>query len=96
MADARQRSILKVCLRPFFTTGADVCLIQVFRKFSYSLGPDASELLETILDQHEIPDEDVESSLETIAAEYSKQDGTRHASVYPFEMETHSLLKMLQ
>ena len=51
--------------------------IQVFRKFSYSLGPDVSELLEDILKCHEIADEDVESSLETLAIEYSKQDGKR-------------------
>ncbi|KAF9464455.1 DNA polymerase epsilon, subunit B, partial [Collybia nuda] len=57
MADARQRSILKV-----------------FRKFSYSLGPDVLDLLGSILDQHEILDEDIESSLDTLAMEYSKQD----------------------
>jgi DNA polymerase epsilon subunit 2 len=34
-----------------------------------------SDLLEEILDHHEIADEDVESSLETLAVEYSKQDG---------------------
>jgi DNA polymerase epsilon subunit 2 len=34
-----------------------------------------SELLEEILDHHEIADEDIESSLETLVVEYSKQDG---------------------
>lgn len=49
--------------------------VQVFRKFSYSLGPDASQFLEEILDHHEIADEDIESTIETLALEYSKQDG---------------------
>ncbi|KAJ7283546.1 DNA polymerase alpha/epsilon subunit B-domain-containing protein [Mycena rebaudengoi] len=57
MADARQRTIIKV-----------------FRKYSNSLGPDALEMLEAILDNHEIEDADVESSIETIAREYNKQD----------------------
>ncbi|KAJ6539447.1 epsilon DNA polymerase [Mycena capillaripes] len=57
MADARQRTIIKV-----------------FRKYSNSLGPDTLELLEAILDSHEIEDADVESSIETIAREYNKQD----------------------
>ncbi|KAF7332054.1 DNA polymerase epsilon subunit [Mycena kentingensis (nom. inval.)] len=57
MADARQRTIIKV-----------------FRKYSNSLGPDALELLESILDSHEIEDEDVESSIDTLAREYNKQD----------------------
>lgn len=47
----------------------------MFRKYSNSLGPDALELLEQILDQHEIADADVESSIETLAKEYNKQDG---------------------
>ncbi|KAJ7908253.1 DNA polymerase alpha/epsilon subunit B-domain-containing protein [Mycena leptocephala] len=58
MADARQRTIIKV-----------------FRKYSNSLGPDTLELLEAILDSHEIEDADVESSIDTIAREYNKQDG---------------------
>ncbi|TFK43454.1 epsilon DNA polymerase [Crucibulum laeve] len=49
-------------------------IIKVFRKFSNSLGPDALVLLEDILDQHEITDEEIESSLETLAKEYNKQD----------------------
>jgi hypothetical protein len=49
--------------------------VQVFRKYSNSLGPDTLELLEAILDSHEIEDADVESSIETIAREYNKQDG---------------------
>ena len=48
----------------------------MFRKFSNSLGPDALELVEEILNHHEIEDDDVESSLETLAKEYNKQDGT--------------------
>jgi hypothetical protein len=50
-------------------------LSQVFRKYSNSLGPDTLELLEAILDSHEIEDADVESSIDTIAREYNKQDG---------------------
>ena len=75
MADDRQRKILKVC--PGFATGNHSLtnILQVFRKFSYSLGPDVSELLEGILDHHEIADKDIESSLETLVVEYSKQDG---------------------
>ncbi|KAF8974466.1 DNA polymerase epsilon, subunit B [Flammula alnicola] len=49
-------------------------IIKVFRKFSNSLGPDALQFIEEILDQHEIEDADVESSLETLAKEYNKQD----------------------
>ncbi|KAF8165254.1 epsilon DNA polymerase [Crassisporium funariophilum] len=49
-------------------------IIKVFRKFSNSLGPDALELLEGILNHHEIEDVDVDSSLETLAKEYNKQD----------------------
>lgn len=48
---------------------------QVFRKYSYSLSPDAIEFLEGILDNHEIPDDEVEHSMETLAKEYNKQDG---------------------
>lgn len=58
MADARQRTIIKV-----------------FRKYSNSLGPDTLEFIEAILDSHEIVDADVESSVETLAREYNKQDG---------------------
>ncbi|KAJ7665519.1 DNA polymerase epsilon, subunit B [Mycena rosella] len=57
MADARQRTIIKV-----------------FRKYSNSLGPDTLELLEAILDNHEIEDAEVEVSIETLAREYNKQD----------------------
>ncbi|KAJ7228567.1 DNA polymerase alpha/epsilon subunit B-domain-containing protein [Mycena pura] len=49
-------------------------IIKVFRKYSNSLGPDALELLESILDSHEIEGADVESSIETLAREYNKQD----------------------
>ncbi|KAI0081719.1 epsilon DNA polymerase [Panus rudis PR-1116 ss-1] len=49
-------------------------IIKVFRKYSHSLGPEALEYLEDILDSHEIPDEDVEFSIEWIAKEYNKQD----------------------
>jgi hypothetical protein len=73
MADARQRTIIKVSLLAYL--GLVFTLSQVFRKYSNSLGPDTLELLETILDNHEIEDADVESSIETIAREYNKQDG---------------------
>ncbi|KIJ99373.1 hypothetical protein K443DRAFT_133083 [Laccaria amethystina LaAM-08-1] len=49
-------------------------IIKVFRKFSNSIGPDALELLDEILDHHDIADADVESSLETLAKAYNKQD----------------------
>ncbi|EMD40775.1 hypothetical protein CERSUDRAFT_45107 [Gelatoporia subvermispora B] len=57
MADARQRTIIKV-----------------FRKYSHSLGPEALEFLESLLDAHEVSDEDVEYSVEWIAKEYNRQD----------------------
>ena len=50
-------------------------LSKVFRKYSHSLGPETLELLEEILDRHDIPDEEVEFSIEWIAKEYNKQDG---------------------
>ncbi|KAF8273172.1 hypothetical protein EI94DRAFT_55591 [Lactarius quietus] len=50
-------------------------IIRVFRKYSHSLGPDELEYLEEVLKQHDIPDEDVEMSIELIAKEYNKQDG---------------------
>ncbi|KAF9268073.1 DNA polymerase epsilon subunit B [Marasmius fiardii PR-910] len=49
-------------------------IIKVFRKFSNSLGPDALDFLEQILEAHEIDEAEVESSVETIAKEYNKQD----------------------
>ncbi|KAJ3933098.1 MAG: DNA polymerase alpha/epsilon subunit B-domain-containing protein [Lentinula lateritia] len=49
-------------------------ILKVFRKFSNSLGPDTLDFLEQILDAHEIQDSDVESSIETLAKEYNKQD----------------------
>ncbi|KAG6336845.1 hypothetical protein ID866_2241 [Astraeus odoratus] len=48
--------------------------IQVFRKYSHSLGPEALQFLEEVLDRHKIEDADVEFSIETIAKEYNKQD----------------------
>lgn len=83
MADDRQRKILKVC-SGFATENHSLTnLLQVFRKFSYSLGPDVSELVAGILDNHEIADEDIESSLETLVVEYSKQDGKLLNVMYP-------------
>ena len=76
MADARQRLIIKVCVdigRSFKL--ATLTVYQVFRKYSHSLGPDALVFLEDILARHQISDEDVESSVETLAQEYNKQDG---------------------
>ncbi|KAF9247304.1 DNA polymerase epsilon, subunit B [Melanogaster broomeanus] len=49
-------------------------IIKVFRKYSHSLGPEALQFLEEVLDRHEIADEEVEFSIETIAREYNKQD----------------------
>lgn len=47
----------------------------MFRKYGHSLGPESLEYLEQILEHHEIPIEEVESSVEWIAREYNKQDG---------------------
>ncbi|KAH7914209.1 DNA polymerase epsilon, subunit B [Hygrophoropsis aurantiaca] len=49
-------------------------IIKVFRKYSHSLGPDVLQFLEEVLDSHEIAEEDVEFSIETIAKGYNKQD----------------------
>ncbi|KAH9951642.1 epsilon DNA polymerase [Amylocystis lapponica] len=49
-------------------------IIKVFRKYSHSLGPEALEFVEELLDRHEIADEEVEFSIEWIAKEYNKQD----------------------
>ncbi|KAI0702873.1 epsilon DNA polymerase [Cytidiella melzeri] len=49
-------------------------IIKVFRKYSHSLGPEALEFLEDILDKHEISNDDIEFSVEWIAKEYNKQD----------------------
>jgi hypothetical protein len=51
-------------------------VFQVFRKYSHSLGPDELEYLEEILKSHDISEEDVEMSVELIAKEYNKQDGS--------------------
>lgn len=49
--------------------------MQVFRKYSHSLGPDALEFIEQVLDDHDVSDEDIEHSVELIAKEYNRQDG---------------------
>ncbi|KAF7968423.1 hypothetical protein HWV62_30579 [Athelia sp. TMB] len=49
-------------------------IIKVFRKYSHSLGPEALEALEEILNQCEIPDDEVEQTIEALATEYNKQD----------------------
>jgi DNA polymerase epsilon subunit 2 len=56
------------------TDGRQLTIIKVFRKYSHSLGPDALQFLEEILERHDIADNDVEFSIETIAREYNKQD----------------------
>ena len=47
-----------------------------FRKYSHSLGPEELEYLDEILKEHDISDEDVEMSVELIAKDYNKQDGS--------------------
>lgn len=47
----------------------------MFKKYGHSLGPEALEFLEELIEQHDISDEDVEFSTEWIAKEYNKQDG---------------------
>ncbi|KAH7887661.1 DNA polymerase epsilon, subunit B [Phlebopus sp. FC_14] len=49
-------------------------IIKVFRKYSHSLGPEALQFLDQILDQHRVQDEEVEYAVEIIAREYNKQD----------------------
>ncbi|KAF8076498.1 DNA polymerase alpha/epsilon subunit B-domain-containing protein [Lyophyllum atratum] len=49
-------------------------ILKVFRKYSYSLGRDVSQMLEKMLEEHQIADQDVESAIEAIALEYSKQE----------------------
>lgn len=49
--------------------------LQVFRKYSHALGPDALEFLEGVLEKHEIQEEDTEYSVDLIAKEYNMQDG---------------------
>ena len=51
-------------------------IIRVFRKYSHSLGPEELEYLDEIIKEHDISDEDVEMSIELIAKEYNKQDGS--------------------
>lgn len=53
-------------------------MLQVFRKFSNSLGPDALQFLEAVLDENEIVDEEIETSIEVLAKEYNKEDGACH------------------
>lgn len=54
--------------------GRQLTIIKVFRKYSHSLGPDALQFLEEILERHDIADNEVDFSIETIAREYNKQD----------------------
>ncbi|XP_006460256.1 hypothetical protein AGABI2DRAFT_150224 [Agaricus bisporus var. bisporus H97] len=49
-------------------------IIKVFRKYSNALGPDALNLIEEILEEHDIPEDDLETSIETLARDYNKQD----------------------
>jgi DNA polymerase epsilon subunit 2 len=63
-------------LRSVTTHSSFPISFQVFRKYSHSLGPDELEYLEGILKEHDIADEDVEMSIELIAKEYNKQDGS--------------------
>ena len=74
MADTKQRTILKVKISGWFRA-CSKSYLQVFRQHGHSMGPDSIELIEDILDKHDIPEEDIESSTEWIAREYSRQDG---------------------
>ncbi|KIY67938.1 epsilon DNA polymerase [Cylindrobasidium torrendii FP15055 ss-10] len=49
-------------------------IIKVFRKYSNSLGPDALNLVEQILDFHDFDQDEVDASLEALAMAYNKQD----------------------
>ncbi|THH32936.1 hypothetical protein EUX98_g1271 [Antrodiella citrinella] len=46
----------------------------VFRKYSHSLGPEALEYLEDVIERHDIPDDEVEGAIEFFAKEYNRQD----------------------
>ncbi|KAG5342527.1 hypothetical protein C0989_000655 [Termitomyces sp. Mn162] len=50
-------------------------VLKVFRKFSYSLGSEVSQRIEEILDENEIADDELETTIELLALEYSKQEG---------------------
>jgi hypothetical protein len=76
MADPRQRAIIKVCNSVLCGPKYTHNLVQVFRKYSHSLGPDALEVLEGICDEHGFADDEIEHIMETLATEYNKQDGT--------------------
>lgn len=77
MADTKQRTIIKVRVTVGHCT--EFSNVQVFRKYSNSLGPETLEFVEHILNENEISEEDVESSIETLAREYNKQDGARRS-----------------
>jgi hypothetical protein len=62
--------------RPLMPVSRQQIIIRVFRKYSHSLGPKELEYLDEILKEHDISDEDVEMSIELIAKEYNKQDGS--------------------
>ncbi|KZS98045.1 DNA polymerase epsilon subunit B [Sistotremastrum niveocremeum HHB9708] len=49
-------------------------IIKGFRQQNFSLGPDALSLLESICDQHEIDDENIEASVQYFVDGYAKQD----------------------
>ncbi|KAH8105899.1 epsilon DNA polymerase [Cristinia sonorae] len=49
-------------------------IIKVFRKYSHSLGPEALEYLEEVIDRHDIPEDQIEDSVEFFAKEYNRQD----------------------
>ena len=83
MSNPRQRTIIKVIFSHLVARMDLIIKVQVFRKFSNSLGPDALQFLESILDEHDIADADVESSIELIAKEYNKEDGTIDLHLIP-------------
>jgi DNA polymerase epsilon subunit 2 len=60
--------------------------VQVFRKYSHSLGPDALAFLEDVLARHEVADADVEQSIEFLAQEYNKQDGSLLVARAPHDL----------
>lgn len=104
MSDARQRTIIKVRLstsiQPLHLLMTSRVALQVFRKFSNSLGPEALQVIEGILEQHDIEDADIERSLETLAKEYNKQDGESsapniricsHSEVHAYRRDNESL-----
>ena len=92
MSVSRQRIIIQVRCYDISWITRFYFFLQVFRKYSHSLGPEELDFLEDVLDRHEISDNDVENSIELIAKEYNKQDGKSEITLDP----THNVIWPMQ